>query len=285
VTMVLDGIHVVSLAVNVPGPVAAAKLHQQGAIVTKVEPPRGDPLAGYSPSWYAALAAGQTILTLDLKHSEGRHQLAELLATADVLLTATRPAALARLNLGWDLLHESYSQLCHVAIVGYAPPNEELAGHDLTYQAMQGLVTPPHLPRTLLADLAGAEQTVSTVLALLLGRERGQGAGFAQVALDMAVATYTAPLQHGLTGSTGLLDGSLPTYNLYQTKQGWIAVAALEPHFAELLAAALQLAELSVTALQQTFAQHTADTWATWAAERNLPIVAVREYVGTIEDC
>jgi hypothetical protein len=56
VTMVLDGIHVVSLGSECTRTSRCCKLHQQGAIVTKVEPPRGDPLAGYSPSWYAALA-------------------------------------------------------------------------------------------------------------------------------------------------------------------------------------------------------------------------------------
>lgn len=34
---------IVVLAVNVPGPAAAARLRELGAAVTKVEPPEGDP--------------------------------------------------------------------------------------------------------------------------------------------------------------------------------------------------------------------------------------------------
>jgi crotonobetainyl-CoA:carnitine CoA-transferase CaiB-like acyl-CoA transferase len=44
----LKGIQIVSLATNVPGPVAAARLHDLGASIIKVEPPAGDPLAEYS---------------------------------------------------------------------------------------------------------------------------------------------------------------------------------------------------------------------------------------------
>jgi len=45
----LWGVRVVTLAVNVPGPVAAARLCELGASVTKVEPPGGDPLEAVSP--------------------------------------------------------------------------------------------------------------------------------------------------------------------------------------------------------------------------------------------
>ncbi len=45
----LDGVTVVSLAVNLPGPLATARLAQLGADVTKVEPPAGDPLAVGAP--------------------------------------------------------------------------------------------------------------------------------------------------------------------------------------------------------------------------------------------
>ncbi|SLD27552.1 Predicted acyl-CoA transferases/carnitine dehydratase [Mycobacteroides abscessus subsp. massiliense] len=41
----LTGVNVVSLAINLPGPAACARLAEFGAAVTKVEPPGGDPLA------------------------------------------------------------------------------------------------------------------------------------------------------------------------------------------------------------------------------------------------
>ena len=59
--------HVVTTALNIPGPVAAARLRELGATVTKVEPPGGDPLALAAPDWYRELAAGQEVVRLDLK--------------------------------------------------------------------------------------------------------------------------------------------------------------------------------------------------------------------------
>ena len=101
----LDGMRAVSLAVNVPGPTAAAGLVALGASVTKVEPPAGDPLAAAHPAWYDELRAGQQVVTLDLKQEADRTGLEGLLETADLLLTSNRPGALARLGLAWPVLH------------------------------------------------------------------------------------------------------------------------------------------------------------------------------------
>ncbi len=271
----LQGIQVTSLAVNIPGPVAAAQLTRLGARVIKVEPPAGDPVAAFSPTLYAQLTQGQEVQILDLKEPRQRQALDALLAESDLLLTATRPAALARLGLDWPQLHRRFPQLCHVAIVGYPPPQENQAGHDLTYVASLGLVSPPEPPRTLLADLAGASQAVSAALALLLARARGQGAGRALVALSEAAEAFALPLEHGLTGPGAVLGGGLPGYNLYRAETGWIALAALEPHFWQRLLDALGLASASAEDLARIFAARPAQAWETWAQERDIPLVAV----------
>jgi crotonobetainyl-CoA:carnitine CoA-transferase CaiB-like acyl-CoA transferase len=85
-------LRVLSLAGNIPGPLAAARLHALGAAVCKVEPPGGDALAAACPAWYAALHAGQAVIRLDLKDAGDRAQLDPLLAAADLLITAS-PAA------------------------------------------------------------------------------------------------------------------------------------------------------------------------------------------------
>src|SRR5438094_137949 len=143
-----EGVRVLSLAVNLPGPVAVAQLRRLGAAVVKIEPPAGDPLARARPQWYELLHRGQTVLSLDLKANDGRKQLGHWLGQSDLLVTATRTAALRRLGLDWASLHARDPRLCQVAIVGYPPPNQDVPGHDLTYQARAGLVEPPRLPRT-----------------------------------------------------------------------------------------------------------------------------------------
>ena len=177
--------------------------------------------------------------------------------------------------------------MCQVAIIGYSPPNEEKAGHDLTYQAKLGLVDPPQLPKTVLADLAGAEWAVSAALALLLKRYRSVASNrdqtltktdrYIHVSLEDAAQAFAAPLHHGLTSPGGLLNGSLPVYNLYQTEDGWLALAALEPHFMRTLASELCLEKISYESLAEVFRNRPAEDWERWAVERDLPIAAVRD--------
>lgn len=272
----LEGVRVVNLAVNLPGPAAARELGRMGAHVIKVEPPAGDYMEHYSSAWYKDMAQGHQIVRLDLKKPEDLNRLNELLNTADVLITATRPAALERMGLGWDALHAAHPRLCQAAIVGYPSPRDNEAGHDLTYQATLGLLQPPAMPRALLADMAGAQRAVSEVLALLVARQRtGQG-GYVQVALSDAVAFMGEVTRYGLTAPGALLGGGVPEYRLYPAKEGWVAVAALEPQFRKRLEAELEM-ENSVEAYKAAFAKRTARQWRDWAAERDIPIAAVHD--------
>lgn len=271
----LEGVRLVTLAQNVPGPAAAARLWSFGASVVKVEPPGGDPLASSNPAWYRALTVGQEIAQLDLKSDAGRDRLDERLAEADVILTSSRPAALARLGLSPDELSARYSRLCRVAITGYPAPREDAPGHDLTYLADLGLLSPPEMPRTLLADLAGAERAVSATLALLLDRERGLGAGYAEVALAEAAAFFAQPLRYGITKPGAPLGGGFPGYGLYEARDGWVAVAALEAHFWKSLLLELELEEATREDLEEVFLQKPAEEWEQWATERDLPLVAL----------
>lgn len=273
----LQGVKIVSLALNAPGPVAAARLTKLGAEVTKVEPPTGDATRTAAPGWYESLCQGQTILRIDLKSPDGSAKLDELLATADLLLASFRPSALQRLGMDWESLHARHPKLCFVGIIGYAAPLQERTGHDLTYQGDLGLLRPPQMPPTLFIDLAGAERAVSMALALLNRSARKGEAGCAWVSLHECAQELAAPLKAGLTTSNGLLGGAYPLYGLYRANDGWIAVAALEPHFAQKLLAELGLKTADRTALERIFLQRKAASWEKWAAELDLPLVAVRQ--------
>ncbi len=272
----LAGIRVVNAGVNLPGVAASARLIGLGATVTKVEPPTGDPMESAAPSLYEELTAGQHVVRLDLKHGSGRAQLGRLLGEADVFLTSTRPSALARLGLAYHELEHSYPRLVQVAIVGHAAPDQELAGHDLTYVATEGLLGDV-LPRTLVADLGGAERTVSTALALLLARNHDPDAPrYAEVALAESAAYFALPLRHGITTAGGLLGGMDPLYAVYEAAEGRVAIAALEPHFRRRLTEALGV-PATAEALAAAFAARRAAEWEEWAHERDIPLAAVAE--------
>jgi len=256
----LSGLRILTLAVNLPGPVAASRLWAMGASVVKVEPPGGDPLAWLCPGYYEDLSAGQEVVRLDLKEHDDRASLDDLLGKSDLLLTSSRPAALGRLGLSWSESHARFPGLCQVAIVGHPPPDEDAPGHDLTYQARFGTLSPPEMPPVLVADLAGAERAVSAAISLLFARERGHGAGYELVALSEAARSFAGPLHRGLTTPGGVLGGGFPGYGLYRACEGHVALAALEPHFWERL-----LQELGVKGdrqdLEQIFETRTAEQW------------------------
>ena len=264
----LAGVRIVSMAQNVPGPVAVARLVAEGAAAVKVEPPWGDPLAAMSRSWYDELHAGMEIRQLDLKAPEGSAALLTLLEQADVFIASHRPSALSRLALDPQTLTATLRSLRCLNIVGETG-NAEAAGHDLTYQAKAGLVG-AGLPQTLLADLMGAERAYAAVLLLL----REPPGSWREVGLYDSLGAATAPIRHGLTVRGGTLGGALPAYGVYETRDGHVAVAALEPHFRARLYAAVGLADGAP--LADALRARTALEWEQWAVDRDIPLVAIR---------
>jgi crotonobetainyl-CoA:carnitine CoA-transferase CaiB-like acyl-CoA transferase len=268
----LTSIRVVTMALNAPGPAAAWQLRTAGATVIKVEPPTGDPLETYAPGWYRELHEGVVVERLDLKSGEGGQRMRGLLADADLFLASQRPSALARLGLDADTLLHEQSRLRHLRwlnIVGelHAP---EIPGHDLTYLAKAGLLG-REIPRTLFADLLAGEHAFATALLLL----RQPPGSRAQIGLYDTLAPLTAPLRHGLTDPAGILGGGLPAYGIYDAREGRVAIAALETRFRKRLYQALQLPLDSE--LASVFATRSAHEWERWAAEHDLPIVAVHD--------
>ena len=267
----LSGFKGVSLAANIPGPVAAQLLRREGLSLVKVEPPAGDMLAGAAPALYRELTEGFQVQTLDLRRADGQARFQELLHGADLLITSQRPGALHRLEVTQENLAVLNPRLCWVEIVGDTE-EPEVPGHDLTYQLQVGLVRPPQMPTTLLADLSGAQEAARAGLALLLGRERGGPERHRQVGLKQAAYALALPVRHGLTAPGGWLSGAQPEYRVYPLKDGWAGVAALEPHFA--------------ARLRDTLGERTAEAFLAnlnveecnrLANEKDLPVHAVRD--------
>jgi crotonobetainyl-CoA:carnitine CoA-transferase CaiB-like acyl-CoA transferase len=137
------------------------------------------------------------------------------------------------------------------------------------------------MPTTLFADVSGSERAVSMALAALVARLRSGKGAWAQAPLAEAATSLAQPLREGLTRPGALLGGGFAGYNLYAARDGWIAVAALEPHFAKGLADKLALRELTAEALRTQFATRDARYWEDWARNNDLPIVAVRDPFST----
>jgi crotonobetainyl-CoA:carnitine CoA-transferase CaiB-like acyl-CoA transferase len=247
----LRGVRILSLALNLPGPAALMRLKAMGATCLKAEPPgpkgapsgtSGDPMGQYNPAAYATMHTGIRLVTVDLKTEKGQQRLHKELARTDVLLTSFRPSALTKLGLGWKALHKAYPALSVVAIVGAPGARAEEPGHDLTYLADAGLVTGLELPATLFADMGGALMASEAALKAVLAQKSSGKGSFQEVALSDAAAWLALPRQWGLTQPKGAVGGAHAGYRVYPCKDGRVAVAALEPHFAASLCAAAGVA-------------------------------------------
>ncbi len=280
----LERIRIVSLALNLPGPAALMRLKALGASCTKIESPAGDPMQQYSKPAYAQMHAGIKTITLDLKTERDKPKLHKLLATTDVLLTSFRPSALNRLGLGWKALHKAHPQLNLVSIVGdTAAP--EVPGHDLTYMAEHGLITGLELPPTLFADMSGSLLAVEAVLAAIIQQKTLARSGMQTIGLSQAAQYLALPRHWGLTTPDGIIGGAHAFYQVMPCKDGRVAIAALEPHFARKLTGFLGQPTthvhdpLRTTWTKKTLAyvqQLSCDELNAMAAQHDLPLHAMR---------
>jgi alpha-methylacyl-CoA racemase len=67
----LAGVRIVSLAQNLPGPLALSRLVAEGATAVKIEPPAGDPMREFSPPWYRRMHHRVLIASIDVKTAAG----------------------------------------------------------------------------------------------------------------------------------------------------------------------------------------------------------------------
>lgn len=250
-TPTLQGTRILSLALNLPGPAALMRCRDMGATCTKLEPPPrhgvpADPMGAYNPEAYQTMHQGLRTVHADLKTPEGQATLHAELASTDVLITSFRPSALRKLGLAWPELQGRYPRLSLVEIVGAPGERAEEPGHDLTYLAEAGLVPSLELPPTLFADMAGALQASEAVLQCLLQRVQSGTGSRREVALSQAAAWLALPRHWGLTRPEGAVGGAHAGYRVYRCADGRVAVAALEPHFAQSLcrAAGIEAADL-----------------------------------------
>jgi len=242
----LAGVKVVELAGIGPGPHACMILADLGADVVRVERPGGGPLGG-GP--HDILTRGRPSVALDLKRPEAVETVLRLVEEADVLVEGMRPGAAERLGLGPGVCHDRNERLVFARMTGWGQtgPLAHSAGHDLNYISVAGALfglgqdrARPHFPSNLLGDFGGGSTylVIGVLAALLEARLSGRG----QV-VDAAIVDGTAHLNAmgavfhaaGVPGDrrlSGLLDGGVPYYDVYETSDGrHLSVAPLEGRF------------------------------------------------------
>jgi len=266
----LSGVCVLDLTRLLPGPMATLHLADMGADVIKIE----DTEAGdYSRSmgrvrgvppmsdFFRLVNRNKRAMRLDLKNPKGCEVLLRLAKKADVVVEGFRPGVMAKLGVGYGELAAVNPRLVYCSITGYGQdgPYADRAGHDVNYIGYAGVgdrigtADAPVVPNFQIADLLGGALTpVMGILAALIdARASGRGRHVDVAMTDAVFAHAIFPvlgfLERGKTPGrgTGMLDGGLPCYNVYRTRDGrWMAVGALERKFWEALCDILGCPEL-----------------------------------------
>ena len=139
----LEGIRVLDLGIWRPVPYATQLLAEMGADVIKVEPPDGDPMRVF-PGLFAILNAGKRSVAADLKDADQRAVVLDLARDGDVVIEGFRPGVAARLGVGPDDVRAINPRAVYCSISGFGQdgPMRDVSGHDLSYQALAGLLEP-----------------------------------------------------------------------------------------------------------------------------------------------
>jgi crotonobetainyl-CoA:carnitine CoA-transferase CaiB-like acyl-CoA transferase len=252
----LQGLRVLDLTRLLPGPFCTLLLADMGADVIKVEEPTtGDPARHSAPrqgdtgSLFLLVNRNKRSLGLDLKTTEGRALLLQLVERADVLVESFRPGVMDRLGLGYhDVLAERNPRLIYASLSGFGQsgPYRDRPGHDLNYVALAGLLgynldreAQPVTPAVQVADLGGGTLAAVAILAAVVSRQQtGTGQAVDVSLFGSAIAWLPTLIASVFSQGTSSLiarpplAGGLPHYSVYATAdRRHVTLGALEPKF------------------------------------------------------
>lgn len=274
----LQGLRVIDLTRNLPGPFATRLLGDLGAEIIKIEPKGGDPARALG-GLFDALNHGKIIEKKDFRDAEDIESINAYLKNADVMLDSFRPGVLKGMGLDAQTLHAINPKLVIVSITGYGMVNSsdvthdwaDKAGHDINFMAMSGVLDQLRtakgeqaMPNVQFADLAGGSDTavIALLAAVFAAQRTGKGR---HVAVSMTHSLYNHMIMPKATGELvksfsgqnppphyDFLGGLLPCYRLYKTSDDrYMAVGSLELKFWQGLCEVLELPELKDTHWQR----------------------------------
>jgi crotonobetainyl-CoA:carnitine CoA-transferase CaiB-like acyl-CoA transferase len=255
----LPGFRVLDLTSSM-GAFCGKLLCDLGMDVIKVEPRGGDPTRSEPPFAnggkqperslrFAYLNAGKRSITLNIAKQAGRKLLLDLITRSDIVLEGFEPGYLPCQRLGYDDLVERNPRLILVSLSGFGQdgPYAHYKAPDIVGTAMGGLLyisgdptlTPCNPPETQSYYYACLFAAYGTMLALWQRETRGIGAYVdASIQASMALHEHVA-FNYSAEGRVMKRAGSQHQHNapanLFQCKNGWIALFVTQNHWPLLL--------------------------------------------------
>jgi len=258
----LEGIRVLDMATMLAGPYGATLLGDLGADVIKVESFFGDDSRHLGPARegqrtaFMSLNRNKRALVLDMNQGErARDVLGRLVASADIVITNIRPAALEKLGLTYTDLKAFREDLIWVGVTAFGPdgPYAGRPGIDFLAQGYAGLLSQnghpgqPEVRLTIpLIDVMTSELVCTGALAALIARGRtGEGQRIDVSLLDALTHAMCNPIGAWTnaevdTPRTGNRSLYFAPSGLYACKDGQVAITCPSQKFFVKLCEALE---------------------------------------------
>ena len=245
----LEGIKILDIGNFLAGPFGPMLLGDLGATVYKLESPEGDQMRHVTQP-FNGCQRGKLDVVVDLKTDEGREIAQRLIREVDVVHHNMRPGVAERLGIDYETAKRLNPTIiyCHTTMWGNDGPRATWPGFDQLAQASCGLELElggvgngPNWYRFGMCDQGCAVQSVLAVLMALYWRERtGEGQRVDSSIINAGVYFNT----DAWIGPDGWSErprtdrhqtGLGPLYRLYETSDGWLALACLgQSHWAAL---------------------------------------------------
>ena len=243
----LQGIKVVDMTTVLMGPYATQMLGDYGADVIKVESIDGDVTRLIGPTRHPGMGPvflntnrSKRSICLDLKKPMGREVVLRLIKSADVLVYNVRPQAMARLNLGYDVVAEINPRLIYAGVFGFGQdgPYAAKPAYDDLIQGATGLPAlmaqtsdgvPRYVPNALVDRIVGLT-AVGAICASLVHRDRtGRGQRVDIPMFETMASFVLGDHMGGLTYEPPLDKGGYPRHlsrdrRPYKTSDGYLSV-------------------------------------------------------------
>jgi len=269
----LAGVRILDLSHMLAGPYATMLLADLGADIVKIEPPKGDFIRIAGPTfgidgeefggYFHSVNRNKRSLSIDLHDPRGREVFLKLVDGADAVVENFRVGVMEGLGLSWETLRERNPRLVYGCIRGFGDPRTgespyvNWPAYDIVAQAMGGFMAVNGFPdREPVKSGIGvgdifpaALLDIGLLAAILRARETGQGA-FVDVGMyDALIAMAERNVyQYSIGGtSPGRIGNRHPIFSpfgVFETKTGWVTIAAPSDREFTVLAPLIGMPEL-----------------------------------------
>jgi crotonobetainyl-CoA:carnitine CoA-transferase CaiB-like acyl-CoA transferase len=254
----LAGVRLLDFTWMLAGPYCTMLLADLGAEVIKVEPPGGDPMREAGPfradddlraygGYFQSVNRNKKSLVVDLKTTEGRDTIDQLVGSVDAVAENFRSGVMERLGVGYNALRAVNPRLVYASIRGFgdvyggASPYMHRPAVDPTIQAIGGLMSitggldgTPMKSGPGIADIfPGALCALGIVAAVLRARNGGMGQ-YVDVSMYDGVLALCERIvyQHSYTGEVPGPAGNghplFAPFDLFSSADGYVAICASE---------------------------------------------------------